>query len=196
MSVYSEIADALDSMADSSEQHDVNPPHHAVSAMLEVSIRAYAYLETIPQVDVDFATPLIKGERYVAIPGRFSPTKAHERPEPIVLPDLRAPEDYVYAPCKHEFAILNQSRHMRQAHDIWLKDRDVQRALMLSRSRLCGVETAKTNLAVVQDVATMDRPSNYEHLDLIETTLYTASRLNLPGMPYDFDALRVDDPPS
>jgi hypothetical protein len=37
----------------------------------------------------------------------------------------------------------------------------------------------------VQDVASVDRPSNYDHLDLSEATLYTALTLNLHGTPYD-----------
>jgi hypothetical protein len=107
MSVYSEIADALDSMADSSEHHDVNPLHPAVSVTFNVSIRADAYLKTAPQVKFDIATSLIKGERFVAIPGRFYSREAYARPDSIVLPDLRAPADYASAPCKHECAILN-----------------------------------------------------------------------------------------
>ena len=66
---------------------------------------------------------------------------------------------------------------------------------MLSTFGLCGDETANAYLAVVQDVATMDRPSNYEHMDHTETTPYNALTLNLHGMPFDFDALRVIDPP-
>ncbi len=70
----------------------------------------------------------------------------------------------------------------------------MQRALMLSRSGLCVVETAKADMTVVQDVATMNRPSNYEHLDLNEATLNTASTLHLHDMPYDFDSFRIIDP--
>ncbi len=83
---------------------------------------------------------------------------------------------------------------MRQAHDIWLKGTNMHRALMLSRSNMCGVETAKADLAVVQDVVAMDNPSNYEHLDFSEATLHNASSFNLHGMPIDFNSLRVIDP--
>ncbi len=42
----------------------------------------------------------------------------------------------------------------------------------------------------------MEGPPNYGHLDLSEATLYTASTLNMYGLPYDYDSLTVIDPPS
>ena len=56
--------------------------------------RAHAYLETIPQIENDFATSLVMGERSVEISGRYSPIEAPTRLDPIVLPDLRTPKDY------------------------------------------------------------------------------------------------------
>jgi hypothetical protein len=55
---------------------------------------------------------------------------------------------------------------------------------MLFRAGQCGVETAKTDLTVVQAVATMNRPDNYEFVDMGESTLYNASTLNLHGLSY------------
>jgi len=37
---------------------------------------------------------------------------------------------------------------------------------------------------------TMDRPKKLSHLDLIESTLYSASTLLLHKLPFDYDALR------
>ncbi len=51
----------------------------------------------------------------------------------------------------------------------------MQRVLMISRYGLCGVENDKTDLIVVQEVATMERPANFGHLDVSVATLYTAS---------------------
>jgi hypothetical protein len=112
-SVCTKIADVLDSMIDFNDPLTDNPLPPAIAEMMAVSTRAHGYLESTPQAEVDFATSVIKGERMVAILGRFAPTEAHDKPEPIVLPDLRTPTDYASAPCKHECAVLKQSRHVR-----------------------------------------------------------------------------------
>ena len=70
-----------------------------------------------------------------------------------------------------------------------------QLAFMLSGAGQCGIETAKTSLAEVHAVATMDRPQKYDLLDINEATLYCASTLHLHGLPFDYDAIRAVDPP-
>ena len=60
----------------------------------------------------------------------------------------------------------------------------------------CGLDTAKICLSNVIDTTTMDRPTCYEHLDLCESTLYSASNLNIHGLPYDFASFHFSDPPS
>jgi len=69
------------------------------------------------------------------------------------------------------------------------------KTLMLSRAGQCGIETAKTSLAEVHAVATMDRPQKYAHLGISEATLSCASTLHLHGLSFDYDALRDVDPP-
>jgi len=116
--VYSRLADALDSMVDT---HDTVPDETTIptiESMLAASTRAHAFLDTIPQVEIDFTTSLIMGERTMEIRGRYSPLEQPSRPDPIVLPDLRTLVDYVDAPCKHACAILKQSRHARQNHEV------------------------------------------------------------------------------
>ena len=98
------------------EEAHAPPLHRAIDAMMTVSTRAHAFLGTIPKEEVDFATSLIMWGRTEEIMGRFSPLEAPTRLEVIVLPDLQTPSDYATAPCKHECAILKQSRHVRQAH--------------------------------------------------------------------------------
>ena len=66
----------------------------------------------------------------------------------------------------------------------------MQRALMLSMAEKCGLDTTKVSLPEVVAVATMDRPSGYEHMDLNEFTLYSAAILNLYGLPNDFASLQ------
>ena len=70
----------------------------------------------------------------------------------------------------------------------------VQRALMLSRAGLCGIDTKKASLAEVHALVTMDRPEKSSHLDLSESMLHSASTLHLHGMPFDYDALRYVKP--
>jgi hypothetical protein len=66
---------------------------------------------------------------------------------------------------------------------------------MLSPAGQCGIDTSTVGLLEVAAVATMNRPPGYEHLDLSESSLYSASTLNLFGLPYDFASLRSIDPP-
>jgi hypothetical protein len=189
---YSMIADALDSMADPPpphEEHQIACIHPAIAAMKTFSVRAHTFPETISNDEINFTTSLIMGERTLEIPGRYMPLETPARPDTIGLSDLRTTADYATTPCKHECAILKQYRHVRQAHAVWRDDTIMQRALMLSRAGQCGLDTAKAFLPDVIDVATMDRPTGYEHLDLCESTLYSASTLNLHGLPYDFASL-------
>ena len=78
---------------------------------------------------------------------------------------------------------------------VWTEGSITQRALMLSRSGQRGLDTAKATLPDIQVVATMDRPERYSHLDLRDSTLYSASTLLLHGLPFDYDALRSVVPP-
>jgi len=163
--------------------------------MLSVSTRAHAFLESIPQVEIYFTTSLMMGDRTVEIPWRYSRLERPTRLEPIVLPDHRIPADYATASCKHESAVLKQSRHMRHAHEVWKEGTLIQRALMLSREGQCGIDTAKTNATDVIPVATMDRPDGYSHMYLSEFTLYSASVLNFYGSTHYFAALKSVGPP-
>jgi hypothetical protein len=193
LSVYDKLVDALDAMAD--DDTDVtNPPViPTIASIMAVSARAHTFLADITQSEMDFATSLTLGERLVEVPGRFVNLETHTKPEPIVLPDLRVPADYVTAPCKHECAIMKQARHVRQAYQVWTDNIVTQRALMLSRSRQCGLDTASASLAEVEAVATMDRPEKYTHLDIGESIL--ASTLHIHGLPFDYASLQLVDPP-
>ncbi len=91
-----------------------------VSAMLDVSARAQVFLEDISE-EIDFATSTAMGERLVEVHGRQSTAQAAAKLEKIVLPDLRTAADYVVAACKHECAVLKQTRHIRQARAVWTK---------------------------------------------------------------------------
>ena len=72
----------------------------------------------------------------------------------------------------------------------------MQRALMMSKVGHCGLDTAKADLPEVVAVAPMGRPSGYEHMDLSESIMYSASTLNLHGLSYDFAFLQSLVPPS
>jgi hypothetical protein len=65
----------------------------------------------------------------------------------------------------------------------------MQRALMMSMAGQCGLDTAKASFPEVATVATMDRLSGYDHMDLIESPNKLAATLNLHGLPYDFASL-------
>jgi hypothetical protein len=163
--VYSKLAEALDAMADIPGDSSNVVIIPAVETLLAVSGRAHAFLGNIPQSEIDFTPSLVMGERTVAIPGHYDPLVAPSRLELIVLLDPRTPADYATATCKHECAILKQSRHVRQAHKVRESGIMMQRALMLCRAGQCVMDTAKVSTSEVEVVATMDRPPGYEHLE-------------------------------
>jgi hypothetical protein len=84
---------------------------------------------------------------------------------------------------------MKQQRHVRQIYDVWTNITLTQRALMLSRSGQCGLDTAKASLAEVELVTTVDRLEKYAHMNISESTLYSASTLHLHGMLYDYASL-------
>jgi len=145
---------------------------------------------------MEFATSLVMGERIVEIPGRYSPFEAPSRHGPIVHPDLRAIRGYATAPCKHERAALKQSRHVRQAHEVWRDGTVMQRSFMLSRAGQCGIDTAMTTYNDMEAVASLDRPANYSHMDLGESIMYFVATLQLHGLPCDDDSCASLDPPT
>ena len=118
LSVHDKLADALDAMVDENTD-PATPIIPAVASLLAVKTRARGFLEDISRAEMNFATATAMGERLVEIPGRFTPLEATDKPEPIVLPELRAFAYYATAACKHECAILKQSRHVRHAHAVW-----------------------------------------------------------------------------
>jgi hypothetical protein len=61
--VYTKLADALDSMGDSLETLTEVPVIPVIESMLAISPRAHAFLDIIPQADIDFTTSLVMGER-------------------------------------------------------------------------------------------------------------------------------------
>ena len=104
--VYTRLAGALDSMADTHDNTHDETLIPTIKSMLAFSTRAQAFLDTIPETEINFTTSLVMGERTVEITGRNSPLEQPSRPYPIVLPDLCSHADYVNAPCKHECDIL------------------------------------------------------------------------------------------
>jgi hypothetical protein len=60
-----------------------------VASLLALNTIAQVFHANITQIEMDFATSMVLSERLVEIPGRFSPLEAIEKPEPMVLPELR-----------------------------------------------------------------------------------------------------------
>jgi hypothetical protein len=88
VTVYDNLADALDAMANEDRDSTATVTIPAVASLLTVSTRAHAFLADITQAEMDFATATVLGERRVEIPGRFTPLEASEKPEPMILPEL------------------------------------------------------------------------------------------------------------
>ena len=190
--IYEKLANDLDVIAN----EDEDPSRYVISALsslLAVNARGQCYLSDITQTKLDFVASLALGERIVEIPGRFITLETSAKPDPVKLPELRMSADYATTACKHECAVLKQTRHVRQAHAMCTESSMAQRALMLSRAGQCGLDHTNVSLDVVETMATMDRPERYAHLDISESMLYSASTLHLYGLPFDYDALRSVD---
>jgi hypothetical protein len=121
------MVDAKDEPSDPT----IAPPILAVATVMRVSTRAHTFLPDIPKKKIEFATSLVMGERTVEIPGRCIPLEAASRHEPIVLSHLRTIYDYTTAPCKHECAVLKQSRPVRLTDEVW-RDGTVMRRDVIS----------------------------------------------------------------
>ena len=136
LNIYTELADTLNSMADADDE-PTDPtlalPIPVMAALMTIRTRAYAFLSEMLQVKLEIASFFCRhGGRTFEIPGRYTPLEAPSRPEQIALPDLQTINDYATAPCKHECAVLTQSRHVRHAYDLWRDGTITQRTLMLS----------------------------------------------------------------
>jgi hypothetical protein len=109
LNVYTQLAGVLDSMV-GEEDEPIDPIRTplipVIAALVTVSTQTYAFLSEIPQIELDFTTSLVMGERIFEIIGRYTLLETPSRPRPIVLPDLRTFYDYAAAPCKHECAVL------------------------------------------------------------------------------------------
>jgi len=109
LSVYSSLADAMESMADDVADPafaDISPLIPSIASLMIVSIHACAFLSEISQCELSFATSLVMRDIVVETPGRYTPLDAPTRPEQIILPDIRSLGDYATAPCKHECDVL------------------------------------------------------------------------------------------
>ena len=71
-----------------------------------------------------------------------------------------------------------------------------KRALVLSRTRQCDIDTARIAYSDVEAVASMERPANYSHMDLGESIMYSVATLQLHVLPYDYDSSATLDPPT
>jgi hypothetical protein len=104
LSIYSAPAYALDSIKDT----DVEPTYITLTpsilvfaARMAMSSRTHAFLSDIPQVELEFSTSMVMGERIVEILCNYTPMEAPSRRKHIVLLYLRSLFDYATGPWKH-----------------------------------------------------------------------------------------------
>ena len=140
------------------------------------------------------ATSLIHGDRVVEIPGKDTRT-APQKPEQLVLLELRPLEEYLNAQCKGEISTLTQSRHVRQATEVFEMNDKIRQALMHARAGQAGMDTAALNSDDVATVATMDRPSFMTMDDLNDSALFGVSTLQRFGLPFGGSVSEVDSLP-
>jgi hypothetical protein len=119
--VYITIAKALEGMDDAAEllssgEQDPVP----LSIILQVREVAAKTMAPSPHLDDAFtlATQLVRGHAVAEIPGQWS-RNGDNPPDPISLPKPRPLSDYPLTPCKHECILIKQTRHVRQALEVF-----------------------------------------------------------------------------
>ena len=121
----------------------------------------------------------------------FLTRAAPQGPEQLVLPELRQLEEYLNAQCKGEISTLRQSRHVRQATEVFEMYDRIRQALMHGRAGQAGLDTAALTKDDVELVATMDRPSFMTMDDLNDSALFGVSTLQRFGLPFGLRRLRL-----
>ena len=165
-----------------------------IAGVAAADARAHASLDEIPESEMALATSLIYGDRVVEIPGKDT-RAAPQGPEQLVLPEIRQLEEYLDAQCKGEISTLRQSRHVRQASEVFEKYDRIRQALMHGRAGQAGLDTAALTKDDVELVATMDRPSFMRMDDLDDSALYGVSTLQRFGLPFGGSVSEVDTLP-
>ena len=126
----------------------------------------------------------------VETPGSYDPEKSDSIPKPGTLPEPRTLGDFVTAPCKHEFSIRKQIRHVKQAHRPLSTLNPTKQALLRANAGQCGLDSAHCHASTVQEVVSLDRPGGVEGGSR-KASLFCAATLHRFGLPVDYARLKM-----
>jgi hypothetical protein len=136
--VYTRIAKALESLDD--PEGGVTCP--TLEGVKKAMNRSEPLREPLSEEETAGATCMVRGTITVEVPGRFDPEKQDPVPEPITLPEPRLVSDFVTAPCKHEYNIIEQVRQAKKAHRVLSSLNPVKQALLRATEGQCGMDSA------------------------------------------------------
>ena len=82
--------------------------------------------------------------------------------------------------------MIKQSRHGKQALEVFESMDPVKQALMRASAGQCGMDNAHCSTTTVKDVARVDCPGSMAHAEMSEGVLFTSSMHHRFGLPYDY----------
>jgi hypothetical protein len=85
--------------------------------------------------------------------------------------------------------LIKQTRHVRQALEIFKVMDPLQQTLMRASAWQCGTDSAHCSTTTVHEVALMDCPGSMALAEINEGVLFCASMLDRFGLPYDYAKL-------
>jgi len=151
--VYIRIAEAVEML----EDPIVGQCCMSTEGMKDASERMDILREPLTDAETDSATELVRGSKFVEVPGDYNPEKPYPIPEPITLFEPRTLSDYITAPCKHECNIFKQIRHAKQAHRVLSTLNPIKQTLLRATAGQCGLDSAHCHSVTVKDVDKPDR---------------------------------------
>ena len=101
-------------------------------------------------------------------------------------PEPRGMADYLTAPCKHEWAIFKQRRHIREVHSVLVPLDPIRSALKRAYAGQCGVVSSCCTASTVEAVVGLDHPCIRSKDEASESALLCAATIHRFGIPYHY----------
>ena len=189
--IYICIAEAVEALADVTDPSEGETlPNLApkLTSIRDAAERAETALSPLSSDELKLASQLIKGHCVVEVPGKWNrPTDA--APENIILHETRVLISFITAPCKQEVSLMKQTRHVRQASNLFNKMDPVRQTLLRAIAGQYGRDSAHCSLSTIRVVATMDCPSALAHDEILDASLLCAATLHIFVLPHDYARL-------
>ena len=141
-------------------------------------------MSPLPHEELSPATQLIKGHSETEVPRKWNRT-SDATLDTIVLPETRSLTNFITTPCKHEVSLMKQTRHTRQASNLFNTKNTIRQTLMRATIGQCESDSAQCSLLTVRGLATMDYLK--AHDESLDAPLFCVETLHRYGLlPHDY----------